>query len=110
MSDQVVDRPKTLRAVMLCGVLLGIFCCFPLITIPFGIALIVLSVFMMKGRNWARICLTVFYGLSIYSVMTTDMGLIFSISMFGLSVLCLVISWSPSVNAWFRAIKEGRAA
>ena len=49
-----------------------------------------------KGRNWARIALTVFIGLALI----VTMGLAFVL------ILPLVFLWLPRSNNWYRAIKS----
>ena len=64
--------------------------------VVFLVAVIVVDMFFRRGRNWARITLTVLAVVSFF------FGGLFT---FILAVIALILSWLPASNAYFRSTK-----
>jgi hypothetical protein len=75
-----------------------------------GIALtVVLALRALRGANWARISISVFFGLSIVSMI----GFAFDYVALGAGVIDLVavvLLWLPTSNEFFRAVRLDRLA
>lgn len=66
------------------------------------------ALFMRKGRNWARILLTVFGGIGVVSglySLTTESGVQLALTVLSLPVVigAIVTMYLPAANPWFRA-------
>lgn len=65
------------------------------------------AMFMRKGRNWARILLTVFGGIGVVSglySLTTEAGVQLALTVVSLPVVigAIVTMFLPAANPWFR--------
>jgi hypothetical protein len=84
------------RAGISSGAVTGLLVTGIVLDVVFLVAVIVVDMFFRRGRNWARITLTVLAVVSFF------FGGIFT---FLLAVVALILSWLPASNAWFRSVK-----
>jgi hypothetical protein len=81
------------RAGISAGAVAGLLVTGIVLDVVFLVAVIVVDMFFRRGRNWARITLTV---LAVVS---------FGVFTFILAVIALILSWLPASSAWFRSVK-----
>lgn len=65
------------------------------------------AVGLLRGANWARICLTVLFGLGAIAHVTSPPDPISVVS--GLvELVAVILLWLPTSNRFFRSVKEDR--
>jgi hypothetical protein len=84
------------QGAVVAGVVIGI-----VVNVLYLVAVIVIDVFFRRGRNWARIVLTVLAALAVFGVL--GLGVI----TFVIGLVAIILSWLPASNAWF---SSGRTA
>jgi predicted secreted protein len=84
------------------GITIGTTVLSVVVTLVFSVLTIVFARKYRQGKNWARVVLAVFAGLQLFGIAGAfGVGALH----FLVVIAALVLSFLPSSNAWFRAVK-----